>query len=213
MRLGKGIPTIPKEAYQRAAKGEISTGIHVVPGYTQKIAWGVAVLQAPINRFWAGINDGEAHAGKTPISFAKVISGKPCMDQRQMLMILPIPIMTDRWWIIQTSINTKLKKASQGNVREMSWVNIPNADQVSLPANLAEKIRGKHLVDFTKGAWLVYRLNDEYILGEYHTWASGNKKVPSSIMDSLVQSSIVKTMRVMETHASKKTLRCLDKMP
>ena len=135
------------------------------------------------------------------------------MDQRQMLMILPIPIMTDRWWIIQTSINTKLKQASKGNVREMSWVNIPNADQISLPTDLAQQVRGKQLVDFTKGAWLIYRLNDEYILGEYHTWASGNQEVPAPIMDSLIQASIVKTMRVMEKHAAKGELRCLGNMP
>ena len=129
MRLGQGIPNISREAYEKAAKGNIVTGIQSVSGYKERIAWGVAVLKAPMKEFWASINDGEQHAGKTPVSFAKVIVGEPCLDKRQMMMILPVPVMTDRWWIIQTSINTKMKRASQGRVREMSWVNIPNAEE------------------------------------------------------------------------------------
>jgi len=214
MRVGQGIPNISQEAYKKAANGDIVTGIQAVAGYKEKIAWGVAVLKAPMKDFWASINDGEQHAGKTPVSFAKVIVGEPCHDKRQMLMILPVPVMMDRWWIIQTSINTKIKNASQGRVREMSWINVPNADKISLTESLQAKVKDKKLVEFTRGAWFVLQLDDEHVLGEYHTWASGGDHVPASITESLVLASIVKTMRVMEDYASSTTkLRCLNKMP
>ncbi|MEC7983989.1 MAG: hypothetical protein VX278_02425 [Myxococcota bacterium] len=213
MRLGEGIPQIPEEAYQRAAQGEIITGIQEVSGHSASIGWGVAVLKAPIDDFWAGINDGEAHVGKTPIQFAKVISGEPCMDQREMLMILPIPIVSDRWWIIRSSTNPSLKLESKGRMREMSWSNVSNAEKRPLPEDLKERVEDKTVVDFTKGAWLVLQLDEEYILGEYHTWAIESNQLPFSVSKSIVRSSITKTIRAMESHTRTQPLRCLNKMP
>ncbi len=213
LRQGVGLPTISEESYQKAAKGQIVTGIQSVPGYEAKVGWGVAVLKAPIDDFCAGINDGEAHTGKTPIAFAQVIAGEACMDKRQMLMILPIPLIRDRWWIIESNINTPLKKSSAGLAREMSWSNVPNARQLALPEDLKGKLVGKTLVEFTKGAWFIVRLDKTHILGEYHTWAVASNQLPFSMAESIVQSSIVKTMRAMEAYASTRPLRCLEKMP
>ena len=95
----------------------------------------------------------------------------------------------------------------------MAWENVPNAKQLPLSPALKQKLAGKTNVDFTKGAWLVIKLDEQHILGEYHTWANPGGNIPTAAASSFVQSSVVKTMRVMEEYAHTKPLRCLNKMP
>src|SRR5690606_13756818 len=57
LRLGGDVPPIPAEAYLSVARGNVETGLMDVEGYSAKKAWGAAIVDVPIARYWAAIND------------------------------------------------------------------------------------------------------------------------------------------------------------
>ena len=181
-----------------------------MPGHQAKLGWGVGIFKADINDFWATINNGDRHAQKTPVDYAQVVSGVACMDQRRLFMTLPLPLIADRWWVVQTSTNPRVRKNSSGHVREMSWKNEPHAETYLTPQLIA-RTRNKIQVTFIRGAWVLIELEPGYVLGEYHTWSEAGGDLPEGLAAPFLSNSIVKTMRVMERMANSKEQPCLSR--
>ena len=190
-----GHPEIPTSSYLKAASGEIETGVEAKKG------WGVAVFDIPIEHFWAAINDGLNHTGLTPIGYTELIRGQPCRDGRQVLMILPIPIIDDRWWVIGTYTNTELHRQSAGQTREMHWHQVDGFQPASLSEETRNRIDGMVHVSFTQGAWLLVQLDSGHTLGEYHSWVDPGGYIPSGPASPLAALGISRTFEAMETYA------------
>jgi hypothetical protein len=208
--LATSHPHIPLEAYLLSTKGEIITGVEPMSGHSSKIGWGMGVFDVDIERFWAALNNGDQHAGYTPVNYTELVEGKPCTDKRKIFMTLPIPILPDRWWVTQTNINPALQKSSQGRVREMSWQNIKSPQKLLSDA-LKERTMDKIQIPFSQGAWVLIDLGEGYTLGEYHTWAKAGGNVPNGLTSIFVQKSIIKTMNAMEEYSRRPNLPCLQK--
>ena len=200
-------PDIPKESYSIAAQGEIATGVDPMPGFSSKIGWGVGIFHIDIDTMWATINNGEKHTGYTPVSYAKVVNDLPCQNKRITLMTLPIPILADRWWVVQSNTNPTLQEKSNGRVREMSWKHIDDPKSV-LNAELKSKIEGMIQIPLALGAWTLFDLGDGYTLGEYHTWAQAGGNVPSGLTEIFVGKSVAKTMLAMEELSKNPNVHC-----
>lgn len=205
--LARSHPSIPKEAYYRAAQGEIATGVQPMPGHASKIGWGVGIFHVDIQTMWAALNNGEQHVGYTPVSFAKVIHGESCQNKRVTLMTLPIPILPDRWWVVQSDTNPELHQKTKGAVREMSWKDIDNPQQF-LTRDLNEKVKDMIQIPFAQGAWVLIDLGEGYTLGEYHTWAKAGGNVPSGLTEVFVQKSVRRTMNAMEAFSKQTQSLC-----
>ena len=54
-------PRLPTSAYEKAAQGQVATGLEKVPGHEAQKGWGVAVFDMPIDRLWAVLNDDQLH--------------------------------------------------------------------------------------------------------------------------------------------------------
>jgi len=200
---------IPESAYIQASQGKIATGLQSVAGHKAKIGWGVGVFHVSIDRFWASINNGDRHAGKTPISFAKIVDGKACKDKRKMFMILPLPIVSDRWWVVETSMNPNLEKSSRGTVREMSWKNVKDPKSY-VAEEYRSQLHDMVNISFTQGAWVLTDIGNGYTLGEYHTWADSGGSVPADLTAHFVEGNIIKTMLAMEDYSRGTELPCLN---
>lgn len=205
--LASSHPKIPSEAYTAAAQGEIFTGVEPMPGFSSKVGWGVGVFHVDIQTMWAAINNGEKHSGYTPVSYAKVVNGLSCKNNRITLMTLPIPILADRWWVVQSKTNPVLQKKSSGAVREMSWKNIEDPNSV-LDEELKNKVKDMIQIPLALGAWVLIDLGDGYTLGEYHTWAQAGGSVPSGLTEVFVQKSVRKTMLAMAEVSKNTNLLC-----
>jgi hypothetical protein len=198
-----GHPTIPKQSYIKAASGEIETGVE------EKKGWGVAVFDIPIEHFWSGLNDGLNHTGLTPISYTELLSGSPCVDGRQVLMILPIPLIDDRWWVIGTHTNSDLLRMSEGQLREMYWKQVDDFQPSTLSPSTRDRIEGMVHVTFTQGAWLLLQLDAEHTLGEYHSWVEPGGYIPSGPASPLASIGISRTFEAMEKYAKEnQEIRC-----
>ena len=191
----------------RAAEGEIATGVEPRPGFSSKVAWGVGIFSVDIQTLWATINNGEKHTGYTPVSYAKVVNNLPCKNKRITLMTLPIPILPDRWWVVQSRTNPNLQKKSKGRVREMSWKHIDAPESV-LNEELRNKVEGMIQIPLALGAWVLIDLGDGYTLGEYHTWAQAGSKVPNGLTEIFVQKSVAKTMNAMKILSENPKVHC-----
>lgn len=202
-------PLIPEEAYQKLANGDIITGVVPKEKESSKIGWGIGIFPINIEKLWAALNNGDKHAGYTPVNYAEIIEGEPCTDKRKIFMTLPIPVLPDRWWVSQSRTNPKLLEQSKGAIREMSWKNVSDPEKI-LPPALQEKIKNMIQIPFAEGAWVLLDLGNGYTLGEYHTWAHAGGNVPSGLTEIFIEKSVYKTMRAIERFSQQAELICLS---
>ena len=64
LRMAPAAPVIPDEEYRRVAGGETVTGLVRVQGYKAAKGYGARVVDQPIGRMWAAINDDRVHQGR-----------------------------------------------------------------------------------------------------------------------------------------------------
>lgn len=205
------VPAIPASAYEQAAAGQIAVGLEDVPGHKAKKAWGVGVFAVGIEQIWAGLNDETQHVDISAVGAAEVVRGRVCEDHRRVFMYLPIPLLTDRWWINENTYNTALYQATGGRVRELVWRSVDPASQALTPSAQAKVDAGGVPIASSEGAWLLIALDDTHTLGEYYVWTDPGGSIPAGIASKLAAGGIEDTYRDMEAYARDATLQCLGR--
>ena len=198
MRIHDILPKIPKEAYQKAAKGKVATGIAHVQGHRAKIGWGVGIVSIPIDHLFSSISEEENHIEHTAVSYAKIIEGQPCEDKRKVLMILPLPLIADRWWVTTQLSNPSLRSASNHTAAELAWKEV---SQPKIKQEERAKLTGKVQVPFTQGSWFLMALDAKHTLAEYHSWVDPGGNIPAGPASQFATGSIEETFRQMEEYA------------
>ena len=197
LRLAKDAPNIPISAYQLAAQGQVATGVDGSSGSGPQKGWGVAVFPLNIKQIWAGVNDEFANSDYSPVSYTAIVGGQRCQEHRTVTMVLPLPIISDRWWMIDLRTNPQLAQASGGRMQELSWKEVRDPTQYTLDAKTKELIDGQVYVDFSRGAWFLMALDEHHTLGEYYSWADPGGYIPDGAT-AFAASSIVDTFKGME---------------
>lgn len=199
LRIDKGAPEIPVEAYEQAAKGRITTGLVAVEGHAARKAWGVAVFEVPIARYWSAINDDAGKVTWTKLTYAEVLEGGACASPRRVFQFLPVPLLTDRWWVFDMTTNKGMQSASDGRMREMRWA---TDGDFSLPTASSKEWGDKGIhIDFSVGSWLLLDLNGTHTLVEYHTWADPGGAFSARLASSFATNSIPETLAAMADFA------------
>lgn len=188
-------PQIPAWAYARAAKGEVATGLEAVDGSAAGKGWGVAVLDAPVEAVWMAINDESRQAGRMPVSVSAVVGGAAYAAPRQVFEYLPLPIVSDRWWVVDIAHNGPLYAASSGRMWELSWVDDPNAQQVVDASAYASQAASGVPVAFTRGAWLLIDAGEGRTLVEYYAWSDPGGSVPAGLASRFAGGAIRDTLK------------------
>ena len=106
-RVEANAPVMDPANIRKAAGGTIVTGLD------GRRAWGVAVLDVPIGKLWAGLNDETRHPGYTPVTYSELLTGKQCESGRSVLQFLPVPVVSDRWWIGHLRSNAARVRAAE----------------------------------------------------------------------------------------------------
>ena len=195
MRITPGVPDIPSSDYEKAAAGKVVTGLVSVDGYKAKKAYGLAIVDVPIERFWAAINDDPSKVEYTKLDYTEILSGGHCAPARMVFQYLPVPLMTDRWWVSNMSTNGPLQAASQGRIREMSW---QTTDPRSLKSETAREWAEKGIpVGFSKGGWLLIDIDGTHTFVEYNAWSDPGGSVPVGLANSFASGGIKDTFETM----------------
>lgn len=185
-------PTLTQDHYTRAAGGEVVTGLERVEGSSARRAWGLAVVDAPIERVWAGVNDFSMRTEHSKVTHAEIQTGQHCADGRTIFQYLPvgIPMISDRWWVTKLTISSAVHAASDGKVREI------RAQTAMGPGALVTP-RAKELsqagvpIAFSDGGWYLIALDDEHTLVEFTVWSDPGGSVSASLASSFATGGVV----------------------
>jgi hypothetical protein len=190
LRVAKDAPKISDDDVRRAAAGTIVVSTRSVEGYNYPKAYGAALIDMSIGRFWAGLNDETRHPGYTSISYSELLSGSICKSGRHILQFLDTPFpVTDRWWIGILTANATLMRESGGSVRELSWKSSVDPAEVTSASGKLMIAQGEPIAS-TKGAWFLVAIDDDSTWLEYYSWSDPGSSIPASIASSLVSKGV-----------------------
>lgn len=196
LRLATDAPEIPAEAYAKAAQGKRVSGIEAVEGIAAAKGWGVAIYDQPVEAVWKAVNDEAQHPSRLPIAHSAVVRGTPALTGRYLFEYMPLPVVRDRWWIVEVHHNADLYARSGGRVWEEAW------DDATDPTMLegtewADEIERAVPVAWTKGAWLLVDLGDGRTLAEYFAWSDPGGKLPAGPASRFAGGAIRDTLEAM----------------
>jgi hypothetical protein len=193
-------PKIPASAYQQALDGRIAKGIEVVESIKAAKGYGVAVFDIPIADMWKAIADESHHAGATSVSISEVISGSPRTHDHVIFQYLDIPMLSDRWWLVNIRYTSGLYTASSGQLWELTWKD-KNSDSALVSTLDLSQFDDAIPVAWTKGAWLLMDLQDGRTLIEYHTWSDPGGNVPVGLASRLASGEVEENLKHMAAFA------------
>ncbi len=208
-RLFTRAPAIPASAYAKALQGEVVSG--VLSGGGAPVAWAVGVMDVGIDDLWAALNDEPHHTGITPLSYAAVLRGSPCAHDRYAMMVLPVPVLDDRWLINHNLYNQAVARASDGRVRELFWEAASDPSSFTLPEAAGPLIEGAVYVTENTGAWWLIALDDSHTLAEYASVTDPGGVVPTGPATSFAAGGLDQTFAAMEGYAKAGKLPCKGK--
>jgi hypothetical protein len=200
-RQHRGAPVLPAEAYRLAATGEVATGLVDVEGQKARTMWGVGVVDVPIGAYFSAINDDANKAEYSKLTHVLLLEGGLCGSPRKVFQYMDVPMITDRWWVIEQRINTDVHQASGGRVREMSWTHVK--DPPKLKAEAAALAAGGMEIAATEGGWFLVDLDGTHTLVEFWTFSDPGGNVPVRLAQTFASGSVSETMASMAVLARK----------
>ena len=142
------------------------------------------------------------------MNITEVIQGTACTNGRVVFMNLPIPMLSDRWWVTTQGTSPEIRRVSQGQMAELTWNTIPNFTVSNLPSHLQHHtVDGVHVQE-SSGGWLLIKIDDTHTLGEYHSWSDPNGYIPASIASTLSAQGIERVFDSMLQYAQTNTEKC-----
>ncbi len=209
-RIALNLPSIPADAYTQLSNNNVVTGLQDSPNSDIRIGWGVAIFPIPIKQMYAAINDEEHHVEFSQVDATIVIKGTPCSDGRLVFMNLPVPMFDDRWWVTTHRTNTNLRVKSSGQMAELSWSAIPDPPLNGLPEYLLKSTKESVNISKSTGAWLLIKIDDNFTLGEYHSWSDPGGYIPAGVASTLGAQGIEKNFKSMQDYAQEAPIKCFD---
>ncbi len=201
-RLGPDAPDIPAAAYHKALSGQMVTGVEFVDGAKAGKGWGVAVFDQPVEDVWRVVNDEERQVGRIPVDASVIIAGERHQTGRTLFQYMRLPVVTDRWWVVDVTHNGPLYEASGGTFWEQRWTEVADPQRAIDGTRFADLAGRGMPVDTAKGAWLLVRLDDGRTLSEYFTWSDPGGQVPAGLASRFAGGAIKEMFIAVEALAA-----------
>jgi hypothetical protein len=197
---------IPTEAdLRKAAEGAVVT--QLLSASAGSRTYGVAVVPLSIGAFWAALNDETRHPGYTAIGYSELLKGRACASGRRVLQFLPVPMLSDRWWIGVLTKNTNLMQASGGALRELTWQS--SIDPAEVTTDSGKKILAQaEPIGFSKGAWFLVALGERETYVEYYLHSDPGGSIPSGIAAKFATRGVRETIGAIQRFAREARPAC-----
>ncbi|MFT5686333.1 MAG: hypothetical protein ACI8RZ_007289 [Myxococcota bacterium] len=194
---GGVVAAIPESAYIAAASGTITSGLDGDPASGVSRAWGVGVLDAPIEAVWRGLTDMTGFADWMPVDFAKAIASGG-QSGAVVFQYISLPLVSDRWWCVQQTHNPTLYSTSGGKAWELTW-----ADQHNKPAcsSLPAISEDGMSVKWSRGSWMLVDRGDGTTLAEYTISSHPGGNLPAEQLARFAASRVPATIAGVEALA------------
>ena len=201
MRIIRGAPAPNADLFERLAKGEVITQLLTHEEEGPKKAWGIAVVPQPIGRLWAAVNDDAARAEYTKVEVAIRLTGESCRSGRKVFQYLPIPMITNRWWIANYVENVGLRRRSSGRVREMAIKATFDLADIT-DAQARSYVEKGMPIAFSDSSWLLTDIGGDHTLVEFYSWTDPGGSLPKAATNLFAEGSLKDTIRSMERLAA-----------
>ncbi len=170
-------------------------------------AYGFGIVDVPIGRLWAALNDETRHPGYTPVSYSELLSGRICGSGRRVLQFLPVPMIDDRWWIGILTPNRDLMSASGGAVRELAWKSSVDPAEVTSTSGQAMIAQGVP-IGYSRGAWFLVALDEQDTWLEYFLSSDPGAGIPSSMRSMFATRGVRESFAAMTRYAKEASPSC-----
>ncbi|MFT7520159.1 MAG: hypothetical protein ACI9MC_002303 [Kiritimatiellia bacterium] len=181
--------TFPADVYAQAASGKIVTGLDPVPGQTIRKAWAVGVIQSDVRTVWAALRDFGLRSDYSRVGYSELQTGEACVSGRTVFQHLPVPMLSDRWWVSKLTHSDALEVNSGGKAFELSFV--ASTDESGLRTASARAWSKKAVpIASSQGAYFIYAVNDHETLVEYHLMSDPGGYVPSSLANAFATGGV-----------------------
>lgn len=195
-------PSITRAVLETLSEGQVATGLKPVPGKAAKIAWGVKLIEVPIRALFSAVNDDENKPQHSKLSHVRILQGSYCDPRRLTFQFLPVPIVNDRWWVVEQKRNTALAAASEGAIRELTWVRQRQGGPLLDPAARAIAEGGIEAAE-NDGGWWLLALDAKTTLIQFWALSDPGGSVPAGLVSPFASRSIRETFGEMEALARK----------
>lgn len=202
LRFHPKAPTPTDDDLAKAAAGGVVAGLAA-----DGRAYGFAVVDVPIGRLWAGLNDETRHPGYTPVTYSELLSGRICGAGRRVLQFLPVPMLDDRWWIGILTPNRELMSASGGAVRELAWKSSVDPSEVTSASGRSMIAQGVP-IGYSRGAWFLVALDEQDTWLEYFLSSDPGEGVPSSMRSMFATRGVRESFSAMTRYAKEAKPSC-----
>lgn len=197
LRIATDVPSIPQSAYDEVRAGGVPTGLVDVEGFAARRVWGVGIVDVPIERMWAAVNDDRSKPAWTQLAHMELLDGAFCSSTRRVFQYLDVSVVSDRWWVVDQRMNLGLATASGGSVREVTWQSVDDMPGALTPSASEWAAKGVP-VGFTQGAWFLVSLGEDRTLVEYTSFSDPGGRLPRRFASSFAAGGIENTIRQME---------------
>lgn len=195
-------PTITRAVLETLGAGDVATGLKPVDGKSAKIAWGVKLIEVPIRALFSAVNDDLNKPQHSKLSHVRVLQGSYCDPRRLTFQFLPVPLVNDRWWVVEQKRNTALAAASGGSVRELTWVRQRQGEPL-LDATARSIASGGVEAEENDGGWWLLALDAKTTLIQFWALSDPGGSVPAGLVSPFASRSIRETFGEMEALARK----------
>ena len=203
LRLGDGAPTISESVRRRALAGETVSGLERAAGVKAAKVWAVTVWDVDVTSAWMAVNDNNGYVGRVgSLRASRVISGGEHASGRTIFQMMDVPIVADRWWVVQHQHNAALYDATHGDAWEIAWKGVP---EVILGPENEELARKGTQVAWTEGAWLFVPLDGDRTYVEYYAWSDPGGSIPAGMASRMAGGAVSALLDDVESFAQEKS--------
>lgn len=188
VRITRGAPTPTSADVRKAVGGTPVTGL-----LDAGRVYANALVNLGIASLWAALNDETRHPGYTAVTYSELLSGQPCRSGRRVLQYVPVPMISDRWWIGILTINQDLQRQSGGAVRELAWNSSVDPAEVTTVSGQKMIAQGAP-IGFTRGGWFLVAIDDRNTFVEYYVHSDPGARVPSYVANMAATRGVRETI-------------------
>jgi hypothetical protein len=199
------VPTLAQ--VRRSLAGETPTDTVRVPGVEAVQGYGLHVYDLPIQQIWMAISDTPHQNGFTAIDRTETLRGTPRKGGRVTFQLLELPVIQDRWWIVETENNGPLFLESNAAVWEMGWVD--HTSDPAIVAALDPALRALGVpVGFARGSWLLVDLGGGKTFADYYVWTDPGGHLPVVATNQFAQQQVARAIAGVDAMARKHIPTC-----
>jgi len=203
-RIDKSAPKINLKQVAEVLGGGLVSGVEVVEEVKAGKGYALGIFDIPIELLWRGVSDEDHHAEFMAADVSKTVDGVARRDGHTLLQYMKMPIISDRWWVVQMTFNSSLYQSSNGKVWEVAWKD--RQGDSNLIASLDQTLIGEGVpIRWAKGSWLLIDLGGGKTFVMYHTWSDPGGRIPvalgTRIAAGQVKNNLIEMTNFSKNHA------------